>query len=143
MSIRRTPAHLPFTQIRVGTTRSFQTVLSPATIRQFIRLTGDQNPLHTDARYAARTKFRRPVVHGMLAASFFSTLVGMYLPGRSALYMSQTLRFKRPLYAGDLIRVAGTVVKKNNRLRLLTLETRIERARTVCIEGEAQVLYRP
>ena len=83
----------------------------------FRKLTGDENPLHTDATYAAATKFGRRVVYGQLLNSLFSRLIGHYLPGRRALYLSQTSQFDAPCFIGDKIRVSG-IVKENTREKI-------------------------
>ncbi|HEV2721876.1 MAG TPA: MaoC family dehydratase [Thermoanaerobaculia bacterium] len=85
-------------------------------VRRFIEITGDVNPLHVDAEFAARTQFGRCVLHGMLTASILSTMVGMLLPGTGAIYRAQTLAFLRPVYVGDTV-TAHFVVRAVDRER--------------------------
>jgi 3-hydroxybutyryl-CoA dehydratase len=85
-------------------------------LRRFIEITGDVNPLHVDAEFAAATQFGRRVVHGMLTASIFSTMVGMLLPGTGAVYRSQTLRFLLPVYLDETV-TAHFVVRSVDRAR--------------------------
>ena len=85
-------------------------------VQRFIEITGDVNPLHVDDAYAAQTQFGRPVVHGMLTASLFSTMVGMLLPGTGAIYRSQTIRFLLPVHVGDTV-TAHFVVRSVDRER--------------------------
>lgn len=85
-------------------------------VRRFIEITGDTNPLHVDDEFAAKTQFGRRVVHGMLSASIFSTMVGMLLPGTGAIYRSQTLRFLLPVHVGDTV-TAHFVVRSVDRAR--------------------------
>ena len=85
-------------------------------VQRFIEITGDVNPLHVDAAFAAGTPFGRRVLHGMLTASIFSTMVGMLLPGTGAVYRAQTLAFLRPVHAGDTV-TAHFVVRAVDRER--------------------------
>jgi acyl dehydratase len=85
-------------------------------VQRFIAITGDVNPLHVDDAFAAHTPFGRRVLHGMLTASIFSTMVGMLLPGTGAIYRSQTLAFLRPVYIGDTV-TAHFVVRAVDRVR--------------------------
>ena len=85
-------------------------------VQRFIEITGDVNPLHVDAAFAAGTQFGRRVLHGMLTASILSTMVGMLLPGTGAVYRSQTITFLRPVYVGDTV-TAHFVVRAVDRAR--------------------------
>lgn len=75
----------------------------------------------------------------MLTGCFFSTLVGMHCPGENSLYLSQTLNFRAPIFAGDKVLVRGTVISKNDSIRLITLKTEILRQGAVAVDGEARV----
>ena len=88
-------------------------------------LSGDDNKLHVDKAFAARTSFKKPVVHGMIGASFISTVIGTKLPGDGALWYSQTLDFLLPVRIGDMITVVAEVIKKNDRERSIELDVRI------------------
>lgn len=93
---------------------------------RFIEITGDVNPLHVDEEFAAKTKFGRRVLQGMLTASIFSTMVGMLLPGTGAIYRSQTIRFLLPVYLGETV-TAHFVVRSVDRARhRLEIEAWIE-----------------
>jgi 3-hydroxybutyryl-CoA dehydratase len=85
-------------------------------LQRFIEITGDTNPLHVDEAFAAKTQFGHRVLHGMLTASIFSTMVGMLLPGRGAVYRSQTLRFLLPVYPGETV-TAHFVVRSVDRAK--------------------------
>jgi 3-hydroxybutyryl-CoA dehydratase len=95
-------------------------------VRRFIEITGDVNPLHVDDAFAAGTQFGRRVLHGMLTASIFSTMVGMLLPGTGAIYRSQTLKFLRPVYVDETV-TAHFVVRSVDRAKhRLEIEAWIE-----------------
>ncbi len=95
-------------------------------VRRFIEITGDVNPLHVDEAFAARTRFGHRVLHGMLTASIFSTMVGMLLPGTGAIYRSQTIRFLKPVPIGETV-TAHFVVRSIDRERhVLEIDSWIE-----------------
>ena len=99
-----------------GQQASFTKTFTDEDLRRFIAITGDMNPLHVDDAFAAKTRFGRRVVHGMLAASIFSTMVGMRLPGPGAIYRAQTIRFLLPVYVGDTV-TAHFVVRSVDRAK--------------------------
>ena len=82
-----------FEDLEVGMEASFAKTVSEADIASFAEVTGDRNPVHLDAAYAAKTIFKEPIAHGMLTAGYISAVFGMELPGPGAIYVSQTLNF--------------------------------------------------
>ncbi|HWK47909.1 MAG TPA: SDR family oxidoreductase [Stellaceae bacterium] len=103
-------------------------------------MTGDDNPLHVDPAFAETTSFKDIVVHGMLGASFVSTVIGTQLPGPGALWVSQSFEFLLPVRLGDELTVSCTVLKKHERERLLELETRIvNQHRQIVLAGHGKV----
>jgi 3-oxoacyl-[acyl-carrier protein] reductase len=111
-----------FDAIQVGDETELSHLLTKEDVQLFASLTGDFNPLHTDEEFAKKTLFQKPVVHGMLSASFISTMIGMFLPGGGALWMSQTLEFINPAHVGDIIRVVAGVKQKSLATRVLVLQ---------------------
>jgi len=118
-------AFADFDAVAEGDTESLVKVITEADIRRFVEMTGDDNPLHVDPQFARQTSFKEIVVHGMLGASFISTVIGTKLPGPGALWVSQSMEFALPVRLGDTLTVTCTVLKKNQRDRLLDLDTRI------------------
>jgi 3-oxoacyl-[acyl-carrier protein] reductase len=116
---------LDFDALKVGDCRQLSKTITDEDIRKFVELTGDNNPLHVDRKFASETAFKDIVVHGMLGASFISTVIGTQLPGPGALWVSQAMDFLLPVRRGDRLTVSCTVLKKHERERLLELETRI------------------
>jgi 3-oxoacyl-[acyl-carrier protein] reductase len=129
-----------FDIILVGDEAELSHLITEDDVITFARLTGDDNPLHVNAEYAAETTFRRPVVHGMLTASFISTMIGTKLPGEGSLWYEQQMRFVSPVRIGENIRVWAKVKHKSIAQRVVVLETVVfgEDGRRV-IEGEAKV----
>jgi len=112
-----------FDAIQIGDVRTLVKTITPEDVRRFVDLTGDDNPLHVDQNYARTTPFKDIVVHGMLGASFLSTVIGTKLPGPGALWVSQNMEFHRPVRLGDELTIGCTVLKKHPRDRLLELDT--------------------
>jgi acyl dehydratase len=82
---------------------TFTKTFTEEDVQRFIAITSDVNPLHVDDAFAAKTRFGRRVLHGMLTASLFSTMVGMLLPGTGAIYRSQTLHFLLPVHVDETV----------------------------------------
>lgn len=120
-----TIADLTFNEIEVGTSASFIHTVTMSDVEKFASLSGDFNPLHMDDEFAGTTQYGRRIVHGMLLASLFSRLVGMNLPGRHCLYMSQSLDFVQPVYIGEDVKVFGEVIHKQDATNTLVIRTEI------------------
>lgn len=120
-----TVLELDFNKIEAGQQAGFTHTLTQDDVELFAVLTGDFNPLHVDAVFAKKTQFKKPVVHGMLSASYISTLIGTLLPGSGALWTSQTLDFLLPAFVGDTLSVAAVVLQKSLATRMLVLETKV------------------
>jgi 3-oxoacyl-[acyl-carrier protein] reductase len=134
-----------FADIQVGDTESIVKEITEADVRRFVELSGDDNPLHVDREYARATPFKDIVVHGMIGASLVSTVIGTRLPGEGALWMSQNFDFALPVRLGDVLTVSCTVVKKNERERILDLEataTNQDGATVLSGRGQVRVLER-
>ena len=114
-----------YDSIKLGDTAEIKHVITNEDLSKFVDLTGDDNRLHVDKNYAKNTSFKKQVVHGMLGASFISTIIGTKLPGDGALWYSQSLEFLLPVRIGDIITVKAEVIKKNDRNRSVELITDI------------------
>ena len=109
-----------------GQRASFRKTFTEADVQRFIAITGDVNPLHVDEEFASDTRFGRRVLHGMLTASLFSTMVGMLIPGTGAIYRSQSLAFLRPVHVGDTVTVHFVVRTVDRAKHRLTIDAWIE-----------------
>lgn len=116
------PAWKRFEDFSVGDHAEVEHLLTAADVERFAALTGDTNPLHVDPDFARTTSFRKPVVFGMLSASFISTIIGTKLPGTGALWTRQTLDFLQPAFVGDTLRVTARVRQKSEALRAMILD---------------------
>ena len=127
--------------LHIGKKVNFTLVISESMIEEFAKLSGDYNPHHIDDAFAKQTRFGKRICHGMLLASFFSRLTGMYLPGKGSLYLSQSLNFLSPAYVDDKITIEGEIVKISPSTGVVTLKTQITKNNnTQVITGDAKVL---
>jgi acyl dehydratase len=125
----------------IGATASITKAIGNAEIAAFAAVSGDVNPMHLSADFARRTRYQRPIAHGMLTASLISAVIGTKLPGPGSIWVSQTLNFLHPVFPGDTITATATVTAVHEERPLVTLET-------VCanqdghlvLEGEALIL---
>ena len=122
-----------FEDLSVGQEASLSKTVSEADIVAFAEISGDKNPVHIDAQYAASTMFKERIAHGMLSAAYISAVFGMKLPGPGAIYISQTLNFKAPVKIGDTVVTTVKVIE-------LIAEKKRARFETVCsVNGKAVV----
>ena len=135
------PLKYTFDSINIGINHEFKITITEKIVSDFSVISGDFNPLHMDENYAIKTKFKKRICHGMLLASFFSRLVGMYLPGESALYFSQSLNFISPCFINDKIIVKGEIIDKNHSTKIITVKTSIiNQKNELILDGEAKVM---
>lgn len=113
-----------FEDLEVGQEASMSRIVSEADIVAYAALSGDYNPVHLDADYAAKTIFKERIAHGILSAGYISAIFGMKLPGPGAIYVSQSLNFRGPVKIDD--RVESLV-------RLVELIPEKKRARFECL----------
>jgi acyl dehydratase len=92
---------------------------------RFAELTGDNNPLHLDAEYAATTNFKRPIIHGMLGATVFTKVLGTQFPGFGSIYLKQTLEFLRPMFVENEYKAVFTIKSINPDKHIAEISTEI------------------
>ncbi len=141
--MNKKPAELHFEDIEVNDEIKFNVTITEEMIDNFAALSGDYNPMHTNQEYASNTDFGKKICHGMLLASFFSRLVGMYIPGKNALYFSQSLNFRNPCFINDEVTIIGIIIEKKLSTKMIKLKTIIKNLKgQVIIDGEAKVIVR-
>ena len=101
--------HYTLAEMTPGLSESFTVTVTPEMLDAFKTITGDVSPIHVDEDYARARGYAGRVVYGMLGASFFSTLAGVYLPGEHCLLHGVESRFAKPIFVGDTLTVTGTV----------------------------------
>nr|WP_207653875.1 MaoC family dehydratase [Clostridium sp. BSD9I1] len=128
-------------EIYIGMKKSVTKTISESDVYTYAGLIGDINPVHVNAEYAKTTRFGERIVHGMLTASFFSTIVGMLIPGADAIYLGQTCKFLLPVKFGDTITATGEVISMRPEKKIAVMRTTVVNQRgELVIDGEATVM---
>lgn len=131
---------LYFDELTLGQSAEMSRVVGAADIAAFAEVSGDNNPVHLDDAYARTTPFGERIAHGMLSAAYISAILGTKLPGPGAIYLSQSLRFRRPVRIGDLVVARATVTALDDAKGRVTLETVCEVGGKTVMDGEAVVI---
>lgn len=114
--------------------------MAEADLTAFAAVTGDDNPLHLDEAYATTTAFGGRIAHGMLSACYISAVIGTRLPGMGAIYVEQSLRFRRPVRIGDAVETRVEITAIDAARARVTLSTICRVAGKVVVEGEAVIV---
>ena len=114
-----------FDEIEVGLEGRFSATLSEKMMMDFCDINGDTNPLHTDNNYAQSKGFKDCVVYGMLTSAFYSTLVGMHLPGKHAILQGINIQFTTPVFIGDQLNIVGNISFINEAFKVIEIKAKI------------------
>jgi len=125
--------------LEIGMSASFAKTITEADIVLFAGVSGDNNAIHINEEFAAGTIFKGRIAHGMLSASVISAAIANKLPGPGTVYMSQNLRFKAPVRAGDTVRALVTVKEIIREKQRVLLSTNCLVNDETVVEGEALV----
>jgi len=127
--------------LEVGMTASRTRRVTGEDIDLFAKVSGDTNPVHLDAEYAANTQFGKRIAHGMFSVSIISAILGNDLPGHGTIYLGQDVKFKAPVYLDDEVTVTVECVKYREDKRIATFKTTAtNQDGTLLLEGEAVVI---
>lgn len=126
--------------LKPGMSESFSKTISEHDVALFGEVSGDTNPVHFDEEFAKTTPFKGRIAHGVLTASYISTVLGMKMPGPGTIFMSLTTRFKAPVRIGDAVTATCTVREVQSEKRRVTFDCVCTVGDTVVIEGEALVM---
>ena len=129
-----------YEDIRIGQHAEYVRTVTSEDIEMFGQVSGDYNPLHFNEDWAKTTMFKGRIAHGILTATYVSTVIGMKLPGPGTIYISQSMKFRRPVRIGDEITARVEVISKNDEKEFLVLKTVcINQEDKVVLDGEAVV----
>lgn len=133
-------SNFTYDALEVGQTARYEKQVEERDIQLFAAVSGDRNPVHLDAEYAAGTLFKERIAHGMFSGALVSAAIACELPGPGTIYLGQNLRFTRPVKLGDRLRVDLEVLEKlpKNRVRIATRVFNQNDEQVV--DGEAEVL---
>ena len=109
--------------LRLNQTEEIEKKITEKDINEFAKLSGDDNPVHTNSDFAKKTIFKQKVAHGFLSASLISMLIATKLPGPGSIYLSQNLKFLAPVFIDDLVRVKVTVEEIDQEKKKVKLKT--------------------
>ena len=129
-----------FEDLEIGMHDIFAKTITDADIITFAGISGDTNPVHLNHEFASETIFEGRIAHGMLTASFVSTVIGTKLPGPGCIYVSQSLRFKAPVRSGDTVNAVCTVDKLIPEKKFIELKTVCSVNGKVVVDGEATIM---
>jgi len=131
--------------LKVGDKASMTKTVTDADVVAFAEVTGDNQPLHLDDTFAAKTRFKKRIAHGMLSAGYISAVLGTKLaPNNVVVYLSQQLRFRLPVAIGDTITAEAEVTAIDEEKRIVTVRTDcVNQAGDAVVKGEATVLLDP
>ncbi len=133
---------LPIEEIQIGMEVSYAQTITDADVKAFAGISGDNNPVHMSEEYAEKSRFKKRIAHGLMSASYFSALFGTKIPGEGCVYVSQSLRFKRPVYLGDTVTAIVSVKDIDLNKRRVFFRTQCKVKNKIVIDGEAE-LYVP
>lgn len=126
--------------LKPGMSETYARTVTGHDIELFGEVSGDMNPAHFDDAYAATTPFKTRIAHGMLSASYISTILGMKMPGPGTIFMSFSTRFKAPVRIGDHVVASVTVREVVADKRRVLFDCACKVGDIVVVEGEALVM---
>ncbi|EHH1246042.1 MaoC family dehydratase [Vibrio parahaemolyticus] len=126
-------------ELEVGMSASYSQTITDADIKQFAGISGDRNPVHLDEEYASQSRYGKRIAHGMNNASFFSALFGTKLPGKGCVYVSQSLKFRMPVYINDTVTATVIIEKIDKDKRRVYFKTYCKVGRKKVITGDAEI----
>ncbi len=136
-----TLSNYTFDEIEIGQTAEYSKRIEERDILLFAAVSGDVNPVHLDAEFAAGTDFGERIAHGMLTGALISAALALELPGPGTIYLGQSLRFRRPVTIGDEITVKLEVTEKREDKGFVTLDcTAVNQAGKAVVTGSAEVM---
>ena len=129
-----------FDDLEEGMTDVFAKTITDADIINFAGVSGDTNPVHLNHEFASETIFESRIAHGMLAASFISTVIGTKMPGPGSVYVSQNLRFKAPVRAGDTVTATCVLTKLIPEKSFIEMSTICTVSGKPVVDGQATIM---
>ena len=135
-----TLSNTPYSALEVGQTATFEKLVEERDIQLFAAMSGDRNPVHLDADFAAGTPFKERIAHGMFSGALISAAVACTLPGPGTIYLGQTMKFTRPVKLGDTLTVRLEILEKLPKHRVRIATRVFNQNDEQVVDGEAEVL---
>ena len=133
-------SNTPYEALEVGQTASYSKTVDERDIQLFAAVSGDRNPVHLDAEYAATTMFKERIAHGMFSGALISAAVACELPGPGTIYLGQTMRFTLPVKLGDTLTVRLEILEKLPKFRVRVATRVFNQRDELVVDGEAEIL---
>jgi len=133
-------SNTPYDALEVGQTASYSKTVEERDIQLFAALSGDRNPVHLDAEYAAATMFKERIAHGMFSGALISAAVACELPGPGTIYLGQQMRFTAPVKLGDTLTVRLEILEKLPKFRVRVATRVFNQNDELVVDGEAEIL---
>ena len=130
---------LDITDVSIGDFAEIEKKMTLDMVKGFASISEDFNPVHIDKKYATNSRYKKQIIHGLMATSLFSGLFGTKLPGIGCVYKSQNIRFKRPIYIGDVVKAKVEVTDVNEEKKVVTFSTRCFVNKKLMIDGESEI----
>lgn len=134
---------MPLEDIKEGMEISSSQTITDEDIASFANASGDKNPIHVDEEYIKKSRFKKKMAHDMMSASRFSALFGTKIPRAGCLYVSQNLRFKKPVYVGDTVVSTAIVTRVDLKSRKISFKIICKVRKRIVIGGEAEIYVPP
>lgn len=132
---------MDYNEIKVGDVYEKEFIVTDEKVRTFAEISGDDNPLHVNDEFAAKTRFGKRIAHGILITSFISKVIGRDFPGDGTIYVSQQVKFKRPVFINDQVMVRIEILEKNEAKKRMILSTDVyNQDEKKVIEGTAEIM---
>lgn len=130
---------LSIEEIQIGMSATYSQTITDSDIKNFAGMSGDNNPVHMSDEYAESSRFKKRIAHGLMSASFFSSLFGTKIPGPGCVYVSQTLNFLRPVYLNDTVNASILVTSINLEKKRVFFDTICKVKNKKVISGKAEI----
>lgn len=128
----------------VGDTFNYSFKFTQEQVNSFAEISGDNNPIHLDAAFAAETQFKKPIIHGIFSASIFSKYFGTIWPGQGSIYLGQTIQFLRPMYVETEYEMQAVIKEIESARNKATIACKIIDKATgkATMTGEATMMHK-
>ncbi|MFF7708323.1 MaoC/PaaZ C-terminal domain-containing protein [Pseudomonas sp. NPDC007930] len=130
----------PYEALEVGQTASYSKTVAERDIQLFAAMSGDHNPVHLDAEFAARTPFRERIAHGMFSGALISAAVACELPGPGTIYLGQQMTFAKPVHLGDTLTVRLEILEKLPKFKVRIATQVFNQREELVVDGVAEII---
>ncbi|MDR1684956.1 MAG: MaoC family dehydratase [Desulfovibrio sp.] len=131
-----------YNTLKVGDKDSISKLITGEVVEKFADVSNDNNPLHLDEEFAKSTRFGQRIAHGMISAGLISAVHGTIIPGQGAVYITQSLKFRRPVFLGDTLTAWAEVQEKDDAKKRVIMKNKVENQKgEVVVEGEGVLLF--